>query len=310
MDDSNGSSDVSRRTLLRATTGVVALSAAGSVRADDNGDQDGNGFSRRCPEATLQPSMGHCQGASADGCADDHPVTVSLREAVRETLETRYPDVGALVEAGFKPYFDTLDGDDDGWSHWLHPESIADDAVLDPERPESVLVDNQSWRSIGVMFIAVRGGEPVDSPPTVYDAEDDLEGDADERANGDDHGHDHDHADDPNRCSPWHYHAGLPGRFAWWYYQQVYEGAYREGELRLPCRTPCLLHVWTVDHPDGTYAHGGPPPEYRTREPAADPEFDTGAKPGKDELDWDALPDHVVPDRTPETFSVRERLGL
>jgi hypothetical protein len=340
MNDSDGTSRLSRRTLLRATSGAVALSAVGTAGA--SGDDGTRGrFSGRCPDATIRPSMGHCAGASTEGCADDHPVTLELREAVAETLETWYPDAGALLEAGFKPYFDTLDGDDDGWSHWLSPEYIGDDAVLDPDRPESVLVDNDSWRSIGVMFIATRDGEPIE-PPTVYDGEDDFRDSDSEDANGDpeepddvghgpgdrrdvDHGHgdgdghhdgddrhspDHEQSDDdPDRCSPWHYHAGLPGRFAWWYYRQAYERDFEDSDLEFPCRTPCMLHVWTVDHPDGVYAHDAPPPEYRPREPADDSDLTADATPGEDELGWDVLPDDVVPDRTPESFSPGEWLG-
>jgi hypothetical protein len=329
MNERSGPSRLSRRALLQATAGTAALSAVGTAQAGGV-DSARPWLSGRCPDATIRPSMGHCPGASTGGCADDHPATIELCDAVEETLETRYPDVGALLDAGFKPYFDTLTGDDDGWSHWLSPEYIGDDAVLDPDRPESVLVDNDSWRSIGVMFIATRDGEPIERPPAVYDADDEPEDpdDVDDEYEGeyrdDDHGHDHDdgqhdhhngdhHHDDPNgnpdRCSPWHYHAGLPGRFAWWYYKQVYEGAYREGDLELPCRTPCMLHVWTVDHPNGVYAHGAPPAEYREREPADDPEFESGATPGEDELGWDTLPDEELPDRLPESFSPPERFG-
>jgi hypothetical protein len=326
MNGSDGSQRLSRRALLQATAGTAALSAVGTAQASGV-DRTERWLSGRCPDATIRPSMGHCAGASMEGCADDHPVTVELRDAVAETLESRYPDVGALLEAGFKPYFDTLDGDDDGWSHWLSPEYIGDDAVLDPERPESVLVDNESWRSIGVMFIATRDGDPIERPPAVYNADDEREGgdnydyvdDGHDHSEDDDHhdhhdddsNHDHDdhhghHEDDPDRCSPWHYHAGLPGRFAWWYYQQVYEGAYREGEIDLPCETPCMLHVWTVDHPEGVYAHGAPPAEYRPRDPADDPDFENGATPGEDELGWETLPDDDVPDRLPESFSLPE----
>ncbi|EMA41906.1 hypothetical protein C446_04615 [Halobiforma nitratireducens JCM 10879] len=282
--------------------------------------------------------MGYCEGASTAGCADDHPVTVALREAVEETLEQEYPDVGALVDDGFKPYFDTLDRDDDGWSHWLNPAYIGDDAVLDPERPESVLVDNDSWRSIGVMFIATREGEPI-APPPVYDVDEGVawmpeaeadaletneaggqEGNGDEmggeheggdrhepgQEGGDEHEHEHEHppADDPDRCSPWHYHAGAPGRFAWWFYQQAYEREFADGDARVPCRTPCMMHVWTVDHPAGVYAHGGPPPEYREQPPADDPGLETDARPGEDELDWDVLPEEVTPEERPESISL------
>ncbi|ELY47620.1 hypothetical protein [Natronorubrum sulfidifaciens] len=277
MDDSDGYRSVSRRTLLRASAGIATVSVVGAGQASATERVSIDGFGGACPDATLEPSMGHCVDGGMDGCADDHPATVELQAAVQETLEERYPDVGSLIEAGFKPYFDTLDWDADGWSHWINPEYVGDDAVLDPERPESVLVDNETWRSIGVMFIATRDGEPIE-PPAVYD-------------------------DDGDRCSPWHYHAGLPGRFAWWYYRQAYERDFETGDVSLPCRTPCMLHVWTVDHPEGVYAHDGPPREYRDGEPADDPGFETDAEPGTDELDWDTLPENLVPEQRPDELA-------
>ncbi len=272
-----------RRRLLRATGGALTLPLVGSVRADtdDHEDHDhedgGRGFGR-CPDATLEPSMIHCPDASMEGCADDHPETQRLQAAAQETLETQYPTVGALLDQDFLPYFDVLRSSEEGYSHWLSPEFIDDEGTLDPERPESVLVDNEWWQPIGVMFIATEFGEPVDVPPAVYG-----EGEP-----------------DPERCSPWHAHVGLPGRVAWWYYRQVYEGDFRRGDVLLPCETPCMMHVWTVSHPDGIYAHDPPPSEDR-REPA-DPGFETDAEPGEDPLEWDHLPDDVVPDRSPEEY--------
>ena len=237
-----------------------------------------------------------------DGCADDHPETETLREAVAETLEDRYPTVGTLIDDGFLPYFDTLDGDDDAYSHWLSPDYIGDDHTLDPDRPESVLVDNETWRAIGVMFIATDRGEPVDRPPVVYGDRDDLEVDD---HHDDDHHDDHDHHHADEYCAPWHYHVGLPGRFAWWYYRQVHEGDYRGGEVLLPCETPCMMHVWTVSHPDSVYAHDPPPRETREDDPA-DAGFDTDAEPGEDRLDWEALPDSLEPEVKPGDLSLLE----
>ncbi|SFB68812.1 hypothetical protein SAMN05444422_101185 [Halobiforma haloterrestris] len=315
MNDSGETDEsrLSRRTVLRAASGTVTLSVAGSGRVGASGAATATRgetqalFDRRCPDATLQPSMGYCADSSTAGCTDDHPETVELQRAVRTSLETRYPDVGALVDAGFKPYFDVLGGGE-GWSHWLSPEHIGDEGVVDPERPEAVLVDNHSWRSIGVMFIATRNGERVE-PPTIYDADGTVSDGDEHGGSGHGNGHGKPPADDPTRCAPWHYHAGAPGRFAWWFYQQVYEREYADGDVTVdtdaefPCRTPCMMHVWIVDHPEGVYAHDGPPPEYRERPPADDPGFETDAEPGEDDLGWDVLPEEVVPDRRPDSFA-------
>ncbi|RKD93486.1 hypothetical protein [Halopiger aswanensis] len=315
-DESDGSVPT-RRAVLKASSGALALPVvgAGNVQADDG---DGSGglldalpIDGACPDATIEPSMGHCEGATTAGCADDHPATVELREAVRESLETRYPTAGTLIDAGYKPYFDTLERGDDSWSHWINPAFIGDATVLDPDRPESVLVDNQSWRSIGVMFIATGSGEAIEPPPPVYDGDEAVwqEQQVDEYVvdeqqsagdTGTSDGSDDSHDQQPDRCSPWHYHAGLPGRAAWWYYQQVYGQEYEDGTLSVPCRTPCMLHVWSVDHPESVYAHDAPPEEYRTQEPADEPGFETDAEPGTDELGWDVVPDSLVPERPEE----------
>lgn len=302
--DSNESSRLTRRTLLAASAGAIAVSAgAGRGTATGPARTDAVGRFGRCPDATLRPSVGHCEGASTDGCADDQPETQALRDSVRDALESHYPTVGELIDDGFLPYFDTLDREEGGYSHWLSPAYIADDGLLDPERPESVLVDNDRWVPIGVMFVATRGGEPVDPPPAVYET------------------------DEGGRCSPWHYHAGLPGRFAWWYYREVYADERASGQASeddelageradereagdeqpndsqgLPCQTPCGLHVWTVDHPESVYAHDPPPTEYREDAVAAEAGFETDSSPGDDRLGWEALPDDVRPDRLPDEF--------
>ncbi|QSW97818.1 hypothetical protein [Haloterrigena alkaliphila] len=296
MHDGDDSVNVSRRRLLRASAGTVAVSAVGTGTATASG-RDGGGTAPwfdDCPDASLEPTKGHCVEDGMEGCADDHPATVELRSAVQTALEERYPDAGALIDAGYKPYFDSLDREDDSYSHWLNPEYIGDDALLDPERPESVLVDDETWRSIGVMFVATRNGDAVD-PPAVY-------GGSDGDATTDDRPIDGT-ADPAAPCSPWHSHEGLPGRFAWWYYQQAYEREFADGGIGIPCRTPCMLHVWAVDHPESVYAHHAPPPEYRDRDPAAEVGFETDAEPGSDELGWDVLPDELVPERRPDEFA-------
>ena len=302
MHDSSDEETVSRRTLLRASAGAAAVSAIGTGTASASDGTGGTrpGFDRRCPEATLEPSMGHCEESGMEGCADDHPTTIELQSAVRESLRERYPDAGALVDEGYKPYFDTLEREDDSYSHWINPEYVGDDAVLDPERPASVLVDDESWRSIGVMFVATRNGERIE-PPAVYGGEtatgDDSSGEtADDAPIGAT-------AQPEPPCSPWHYHSGLPGRFAWWYYQQAYEHDFADGDIDLPCRTPCMLHVWAIDHPESVYAHHAPPPESRDQKPAPEAGFETDAEPGTDELDWDVLPDELVPERRPEDLA-------
>lgn len=251
---------ISRRGLLRASGGTFGLSLL---------DDRPRWFADDCPEATVEPSMGHHEDGGM-ACDDDHSETESLRSAVDETITTQYPDIGRLLDEGFVPYFDIkIPPSRDGYSHWIQPEYLADEAVLDPDRPESILVDNERWQPIGVMFIATKGGEPVEDPPAVYtEGEDDV-------------------------CAPWHYHTGLPGRFAWWYYRKAFEGEFRTDDRSFPCATPKMLHLWTVPHPEGAYAHGPPPQEYRDSPPADDPGFETSVEPHEEPLSWDVLPDDV-----------------
>jgi hypothetical protein len=267
-DDTDGRS-LSRRSVLQASGAALGLAGAGSARASGGGVFD---FGPRCPEATREPKTVHCEGSNVAACADDHPATQRLHAQVRRALSERYPTVGALLEEGYLPYFDFLATErTGGWSHWLNPDYIGDDAFADPERPESIMVDHRWWRPLGVMFIATYEGRQVERPPPVYEeAEED-------------------------RCAPWHAHVGLPGRYSWWKYQKVFESL-TAGGLWLPCRTPCMMHVWRYPNPrpGGLYAHAAPPLGQRGGPPAEEPGFETDAVPGEDELGWEVLPDAVV----------------
>lgn len=252
---------VTRRRLLRASGGAIGAVGVGSTRVAANSANDDT----YCEETTFEPGMVHYDDSMADVCADDHPETEALQADVRAALEESYPTVGALIDAGFIPYFDFFTGGD--WSHWINPEFIADDATVDPERPESILVDHTYWRPIGVMFIATEDGEPIDSPPSVYTTEDEDE-------NGE-------------ACTPWHAHVGFPGRYSWWKYQK----AYGEGAKLFPCRTPWMMHVWIYPHPHSIYAHAAP--MERGGPPATEPGFRTDADPNEETLGIEHLPDIV-----------------
>lgn len=246
---------ISRRRLLSAlgATAGFATVGVGEVRADGS-ERD----TEACAETTIRPSMIHYDDSIHEVCSDDAPETVALQKAVKTSLADEFPTVGALIDAGFIPYFDFFaDGD---WSHWINPEFIGDDSMVDPSRPESILVDHTWWRPIGVMFMATVEGERRDPPPTVYE--------------------------DGGACVPWHAHVGLPGRYAWWKYQTVYG---HDVDVEFPCRTPWMLHVWNYPHPESTYAHDAP--EYRGGPPAEDPGFETDVDPDEAELGPEHLPD-------------------
>ncbi|MGM0606204.1 MAG: hypothetical protein ACQETB_11120, partial [Halobacteriota archaeon] len=151
------------------------------------------------------------------------------------------------------------DGD---WSHWINPEFISDGSIVDPERPESVLVDHTWWRPIGVMFIATKNGKRVDPPPSTYTDEND------------------------DACTPWHAHVGFPGRYSWWKYQKAYGH-----NATFPCRTPWMMHVWVYSHSESVYAHAAP--EERGGPPAEPPGFETEADPDEEEFGPEHLADAI-----------------
>lgn len=265
MTDTNQSTEGSttRRRLLQATGGAIAFAGLATVPAAAD---DGLNDDEYCDQTSLRPDMVHYDGSMEEVCEDDHPESKALQDDVKKSLETHYPTVGALIDEGFFPYVDFFDGD---WSHWLNPEFIGDDEVMEPDRPESILVDHTYWRPIGVMFIATPGGEPMDPPPRVYH-------DEEKEAYGGD-------------CTPWHAHVGLPGRVSWWKYEKAYGESGLDG---LPCRTPWMMHVWIYDHQKSIYAHAAP--EERGGPPAEDPGFETDADPGEEELGPQHLPDAVL----------------
>lgn len=261
--------EVSRRDVLQHSAGTLGSFGVG---ASLFGGGDGP-ISNPCPDMSLEPDMEHYDGHGMGGCADDHPETEAIKQEVTESLETNYPTVGALIEDGYIPYFDFLaDEGKSTWSHWLNPEYIRDDGVLDPQRPESILVDHRWWRPLGVMFIATRDGNRIEPPPAVY---------------GDDNS-------ETDPCLPWHAHTGAPGVASWKKYRLVHSNPSFTEMLNTPCRTPWVMHVWSYPHPNSVYAHEAPPPENRGGPPAEDPGFETDAVPGEDPLSPEVLPDALL----------------
>lgn len=183
----------------------------------------------------------------AASCSDDHPDTISLVREVQGELGTSYKDVAALVALGYHPYFDSLvpggyPPGGEGISHWINPNYIDDAFVLDPQRPETIILDGWYW-PIGMMFI----NDPDVPPEPVY-------------VNA-----------DGTACSPWHPHTDAPARFGWYYYRAVYD---RELEGEVPAQTPEMMHVWAVPNPAGVYAaHDYPPREVRNGPPGPLPSY-------------------------------------
>lgn len=267
MAPSIDTQNLSRRRILQLSgaVGVAGLGAGRAIAHEDEYDLRDNEY---CSETTLRSDMVHYDDSIHNICEDDHPESQALQADVRNGLQQHYPTVGALIDAGFIPYLDFFA--DRSWSHWINPAFVGDEATLDPARPESVLVDHEYWRPIGVMFIATRRGKPMDPPPTIYETRT-VEG-------------------SDLACIPWHAHVGLPGRLAWWKYEKVHHGK-AQGKPELPCKTPWMMHVWIYPHGKSIYAHGAP--DERGGPPAEDPGFATDADPDREDLGPEHLPDAI-----------------
>ncbi|MFD1646629.1 hypothetical protein [Haloarchaeobius litoreus] len=259
-DDSTDGGRLSRRRLLQLSGGAVVVTGIGSTGSTAAAAETTTTATRtttRCPDATYRPKMVHYDDSIHRTCGDSE-ATRLFQRSVRRSFERNFPTVGALIDAGFIPYFDFFAAGDT--SHWINPRWIGNGGILDASRPESVIVDHEYWRPIGAMFIATRNGNRIDPPPSVYD-------------------------DDGRECRPWHTHVGFPGRYAWWKYRLVYDDY-----IRFPCDTPWMMHVWRYGDPADTYDHapsadgGGP------AEPAG---FDTEADPREETLGPEHLPDAV-----------------
>lgn len=283
-DDDTQKTTPSRRSVLKAATATAGgLAVAGQVSAHHRGDDaDGPLETERdddqddpyqdkgvtCGYTNPVFGKGFVFPDHHDVCAGDHPETVRIKDAVRYSLDQLYPDVPTLIAHGFIPYFDILSVG--GFSHWLHPEHIKADHMVDPGRPETVLVNNDSYCAQGMMFIPdheVAGREPpvyVDGDPgasnhefiypkreTHYEEQaknDDTDKTPIELAtqegeasyfNSEQQGYYDEYErklppadvlNDGTVCAPWHRHTDGAARFAWWYHRQVNSGAALEND--------------------------------------------------------------------------------
>lgn len=158
-----------------------------------------------------------------------YPASVAPTEAQRQAAQS-------LVERSYQSarnhgWYDVERGKADGYApmhnsmtHWANERYIFDDALLDPDRPEFLMYYQtpQGWALAGYMFL-------VDAP----------------RARG------------PQLGGPltiWHYHVWASGRCllgGLLIVDMPQDGACARGERR--SRSPEMLHVWLIDHPQGPF---------------------------------------------------------
>jgi hypothetical protein len=158
----------------------------------------------------------------------DHEPTDEQREAARRLIDeteaatTVYADVAAATGAGYLSIGDAASG----FEHYVNPAFMADDAELDPARPESLVYEVQadgSLRFTTVMYTLGPGKTMEDVP--------DIAG----------------------NLTVWHTHDNLcftPGtvRLA----GAVVGGRCRPGGVNRP--TSPMLHVWVVPNDCGPFA--------------------------------------------------------
>jgi hypothetical protein len=162
-------------------------------------------------------------------CDENRPEVQAIVKGVQNSLANVYPDITTLAARGYAPYADApLFGLSGRQGHWLNPNFIGDvyppgnpkagqPRIMDPEHPESVLVDRWN-RPIGVMFIA---DDPYVPGPAMY---------KDEKTGVD--------------CNGWHYHTETMADAYWYAYKYLYSGDLERGDVMPPDRTPDLMHVW------------------------------------------------------------------
>jgi hypothetical protein len=153
-------------THAHADTDAVAHSEAGHVE-DGHGHAAGEGESAAASASEASDSGGgHDHALPAH--LDHEPTPEQMQEAAALLAETKsataqYNDVAAAEAAGFKSIGDGFTGVE----HWINSEFMGDSAILDPERPESIVYrvnPDRTKELITVMYILPRGWTMEDVP--------------------------------------------------------------------------------------------------------------------------------------------------
>jgi hypothetical protein len=158
----------------------------------------------------------------------DHEPTDDQREAARELIDetaaatTGYADVNAATAAGYRSIGDGAGG----YEHFVNPAFMADGAVLDPQRPESLVyeVGAGGARRFTTVMYTLRPGSTMDDVPDIA-----------------------------GNLTVWHTHEDLcfaPGTVR--LSGVVVDGACRPGGVNRPSAP--MLHVWVVANDCGPFA--------------------------------------------------------
>jgi hypothetical protein len=158
----------------------------------------------------------------------DHEPTEDQLEAARELIDetaaatTGYADANAATAAGYRSIGDGANG----YEHFVNPAFMADGAVLDPQRPESLVyeVGADGARRFTTVMYTLGPGSTMDDVPDIA-----------------------------GNLTVWHTHEDLcvaPGTVR--LSGLVVDGACRPGGVRRPSAP--MLHVWVVPHDCGPFA--------------------------------------------------------
>ena len=214
-----------------ACVSVMALAPAAWAQVDDDFDlQD-------AIETVTEPGGGPQDPPHGyQGCDESHADLQAIVQGVKDALHPvtgRYRNFAAMSTYGYFPYADApLMGFSGRQGHWLNPGFIEDGHIMDPKRPESILVDRFN-RPIGVMFINDQPStnDPATWGPDIYVNE------------------------DGSSCNAWHYHTEQLADAYWYAYKYAYSDDVATGQWDPPEQTPDLMHVWAYGA--STTAYGG-----------------------------------------------------
>lgn len=173
-------------------------------------------------------------------CDENNPNVQAIIQGVRDTLTNSFPDISTMLARGYLPYFDApLFGLSGRQGHWINSAYMEDGHIMDPKRPESILVDRWN-RPIGVMFIE---DQPETPGPSIYENE------------------------DGTPCNAWHYHSEITADSYWYLYKYLYSNDIQEGDIEPEDRSPDLMHVWRYGDYQYQWTHAAPPADQLPGDP-------------------------------------------
>lgn len=224
---------LARPTLRVITAAVVALSVAAVTRAEEDGFwvssfEEGQPRAWRPEdESALVPDQKKMLMYEVTEYRDVEPTdeqqaaSNDLVARARAAVERNgWYDFARAVEDGFELIFADH-------QHYVNKEYLLDDHVLDPDRPEFLMYYETPHgpKFAGFMFMVAK---PDERGPQIG-----------------------------GRDTVWHYHL-------WPQPVCLYEGMYPIGlaedgacaEGTVGIKSPEMMHVWTIDHPDGPFSTG------------------------------------------------------